>query len=144
MQRLLTGHAELRGAKAHIIYHPGLGRPVYHALTPAKVNDIAAAKDLSTDKDATDVFDLGYYDFAWGARRDAEGCRIVTRFKTNTPLVDARDMPIDPKIRSAGAVLSRPHRLAAQTAGRNAQEPDAERGARDRRQDRDRQAFADP
>jgi len=48
------------GAKAHIIYHPGLGRPVYHAPTPAKVNDIAAAKDLSMDKDATDVFDPGY------------------------------------------------------------------------------------
>jgi IS4 transposase len=40
------------------------------------------------------------------ARLDAERCRIVTRFRTNTPLVDARDMPIDPKIRSAGAVLS--------------------------------------
>lgn len=94
------------GAKAHIIYDPDLGRPVYHAVTPAKVNDITAAKDLPIDKDATYVFDLGYYDFAWWARLDAEGCRIVTRFKTNTPLVDARDMPIDPKIRSAGAVLS--------------------------------------
>jgi Transposase DDE domain len=53
------------GAKAHIIYDPGLGRPVYHAVTPAKVNDITAAKDLPIDKDATSVFDLGYYDFAW-------------------------------------------------------------------------------
>ena len=24
------------------------------------------------------------------------GCRIVTRFKTNTPLLNARDMPLDP------------------------------------------------
>jgi hypothetical protein len=37
---------------------------------------------------ATYVFDLGYYDFAWWAQLDAQGCRLVTRFKKNTPLVD--------------------------------------------------------
>jgi len=84
------------GAKAHVIYDPDLGRPVYHAVTPAKVNDITAAKDMPIDKDATYVFDLGYYDFAWWARLDAEGCRIVTRFKANTPLHDARNMPLEP------------------------------------------------
>src|SRR6266481_1020218 len=35
---------------------------------------------------ATYVFDLGYYDYAWWAELDAVGCRIVTRFKSNTPL----------------------------------------------------------
>ena len=84
------------GAKAHVIYDPDLGRPVYHAVTPAKVNDITAAKDMPIDKDATYVFDLGYYDFAWWAQLDAEGCRIVTRFKANTPLHDARNMPLEP------------------------------------------------
>ncbi len=35
---------------------------------------------------ATYVFDLGYYDYAWWAKLDAAGCRIVTRFKSNTRL----------------------------------------------------------
>ena len=33
------------------------------------------------------VFDLGYYDFVWWARLDDAGCRIVTRFKSNTRLI---------------------------------------------------------
>ena len=94
------------GAKAHIVYDPDLGRPVYHAVTPAKINDVTVAKNMPIDKGATYVFDLGYYDFAWWARLDAEGCRIVTRFKTNTPLVEAHDMPLDPQTRAAGCILS--------------------------------------
>ena len=43
---------------------------------------------------ATYVFDLGYYDFAWWAKLDALGCRLVTRFKRTTPLNDARDLPL--------------------------------------------------
>jgi IS4 transposase len=43
---------------------------------------------------ATYVFDLGYYDFAFWAKLDAFGCRLVTRFKTNTPLNQAKDMPL--------------------------------------------------
>ena len=35
---------------------------------------------------ATYVFDLGYYDYGWWAKLDEAGCRIVTRFKKNTPL----------------------------------------------------------
>jgi len=31
------------GAKAHVVYDPDLGRPVYHAVTAANVNDIAVA-----------------------------------------------------------------------------------------------------
>ncbi|MGP8169886.1 IS4 family transposase [Rhodoblastus sp.] len=75
---------------------PELGRPVYHAVTPAKVNDIVAAKDMPIEAGATYVFDLGYYDYAWWARLDAVGCRIVTRFRTNTPLEKARNQPLDP------------------------------------------------
>ena len=36
------------GAKAHVVYDPDLGRPVYHAVTAANVNDISAAKELSS------------------------------------------------------------------------------------------------
>jgi hypothetical protein len=84
------------GAKAHVVYDPDLGRPIYHAVTAANVNDISAAKDMPIEAGATYVFDLGYYDFTWWARLDALGCRLVTRFKTNTPLNDARDLPLPP------------------------------------------------
>jgi hypothetical protein len=83
------------GAKAHIIYDPDAAQPLYLAVTPARVNDIVAARAMPIEPGATYVFDLGYYDFAWWARLDAQGCRIVTRLKTNTPLalVEERALP---------------------------------------------------
>ncbi|MDZ4317847.1 MAG: IS4 family transposase [Phenylobacterium sp.] len=83
------------GAKAHIIYDPDADRPLYLSVTPARVNDIVAARAMPIEPGATYVFDLGYYDFAWWARLDAAGCRIVTRLKANTPLtpVEERSLP---------------------------------------------------
>jgi hypothetical protein len=43
---------------------------------------------------ATYVFDLGYYDYAWWASLDAQACRIVTRFKRNTPLAVIEERPV--------------------------------------------------
>jgi len=74
------------GAKAHVIYDADAERPIYAAITTARVNDITAAKAMPIEAGATYVFDLGYYDYAWWAKLDAAGCRIVTRFKKNTPL----------------------------------------------------------
>lgn len=74
------------GAKLHVVYALDEERPVYFAVTPANVNDITPAKSIAIEGEATYVFDLGYYDFAWWAALDAQGCRIVTRFKSNTPL----------------------------------------------------------
>ncbi|MBY6243361.1 IS4 family transposase [Methylosinus sp. Sm6] len=91
--------ADVCGAKAHVIFDPDLGRPVYHSLTAAKINDITAAKEMPIEAGATYVFDLGYYDYEWWARLDAAGCRIVTRFKTNTPLCAAKDLPLAPGTR---------------------------------------------
>ena len=48
------------------------------------------------------MFDLGYYDYAWWAKLHGAECRIVTRFKTNPPLRDPVDWPLDP----ASPVLS--------------------------------------
>jgi len=84
------------GAKAHVVYDPDLGRPIYHAVTAANVNDISAAKEMPIEAGATYVFDLGYYDFAFWAKLDALGCRLVTRFKTNTPLNASRRLPLPP------------------------------------------------
>jgi DDE family transposase/uncharacterized protein DUF4372 len=88
--------AEVCGAKAHVIFDPDLGHPVYHAVSAANVNDITPAKQMPIEAGATYVFDLGYYDYLWWAELDAAGCRIVTRFKSNTPLREACDMPLDP------------------------------------------------
>lgn len=74
------------GAKAHIIYDPDAQMPLYLEVTPAKVNDIVAARHMPIEAGATYVFDLGYYNFAWWAELDAKDCRIITRLKVNTPL----------------------------------------------------------
>jgi hypothetical protein len=101
------------GAKLHIVYDPDADCPVYASITTAKVNDITAAKTMPITVGATYVFDLGYYDFAWWAKLDAAGCRIVSRLKANTPLtvIEEREGP-------GGAILSDrigtlPTRLAA-------------------------------
>ena len=94
--------ADVCGAKVHVIYDADLARPVYHAISAANVNDITAAQDMPITAGAIYVFDLGYYDYAWWAKLDAAGCRIVTRFKTNTPLLAAHDLPL----RAGSPVLS--------------------------------------
>jgi hypothetical protein len=91
------------GAKVHVVYDPDADRPIYAAVTPAKVNDIIAAKAMPIEAGATYVFDLGYYDYAWWARLDAAGCRIVTRFKSNTPLTVSAELPLP---EGAGNILS--------------------------------------
>ena len=88
--------AEVCGAKAHVVYDPDLGCPIYHMVTEATVNDIVAAKTMPIEAGATYVFDLGYYDYAWWARLAEADCRIVTRFKKNTPLSVVESMPVEP------------------------------------------------
>jgi IS4 transposase len=78
--------AGVSGAKLHIVYNPDTARPSFAEVTPANVNDITVAKTMPVKAGATYVFDLGYYDYGWWAKLDAAGCRIVTRFKVNTPL----------------------------------------------------------
>ena len=86
--------AGVNGAKLHLIYDPDADRPVYFSVTTAKVNDITAAHAMPIEPGATYVFDLGYYDYRWWAELDAKGCRIVTRFKANTPLRLIEDQPV--------------------------------------------------
>jgi hypothetical protein len=90
------------GAKVHVVYDPDADQPIYAEVSAAKVNDITAAKAMPIEPGATYVFDLGYYDYAWWAELHAKGCRIVTRFKANTPLsvTEEREIP------AGSAVLS--------------------------------------
>jgi len=90
------------GAKAHIIYDPDADQPLYLIVTPSNVNDITAAKQMPIEAGATYVFDLGYHDYGWWAELDRAGCRIVTRFKSNTPFEVAEDREVVP----GSAILS--------------------------------------
>lgn len=84
------------GAKVHVVYDADADRPIYAAVSAANVNDVTIAKQMPIEPGATYVFDLGYYDYAWWARLDAVGCRIVTRFKSNTPLALVQELPVPP------------------------------------------------
>ena len=82
--------AQVCGAKAHIVFDPDAQTPIYHEVSAANVNDVSVAKPMPIEPGATYVFDLGYYDYGWWAQLHDADCRIVTRFKANTPLVDER------------------------------------------------------
>jgi hypothetical protein len=84
--------AHLCGVKAHVIYDPDADCPLYLGITPARVNDITAAKVMPIG--ATYVFDLGYYDYRWWAQLDDAACRLVTRLTSNTPLELIEELPL--------------------------------------------------
>ncbi len=90
------------GGKMHVIYDADANCPIYAGVSAANVNDITVAQAMPVEPGATYVFDLGYYDYRWWARLDAAGCRIVTRFKKNTPLKLLKEM----KTPRSGTVLS--------------------------------------
>lgn len=94
--------AAVCGAKVHVIYDADADRPIYAAVSAAKVNDITMAQQMPIEAGATYVFDLGYYDYGWWAKLDAAQCRIVTRFKSNTPLQVIEELPVP----EGGAILS--------------------------------------
>lgn len=101
------------GAKLHLVLDPNADRPVHADVTPSNVDDITAAQAMPITPGVTYVFDLGYYDFAWWAKLDAAGCRIVSRLKANTPLAAVAELPVP----QGGAILSErighlPDRLA--------------------------------
>ncbi len=112
--------AKACGAKAHVIYDADADRPIYAAVTAAKVNDITAAQTMPIEAGATYVFDLGYYDYGWWAKMDQAGCRIVTRFKSNTPLTVKAEMEV-PK--DAANILSDRIGLLPQRQAKNRKNP---------------------
>ena len=96
------------GAKVHVIYDPDEDRPIYAVVTAARVNDITPAKAMPIVPGATYVFDLGYYDYDWWAKLDRAQCRIVTRFKSHTPLDVVKELPVPAQAPAPGgaAILS--------------------------------------
>lgn len=82
------------GAKIHVVYDADADCPIYAGVSAAKINDITVAQTMPIQPGATYVFDLGYYDYRWWSRLDDAGCRIVTRFKKNTPLHLLEELPL--------------------------------------------------
>lgn len=111
------------GAKAHVIYDAEAERPVYAAITAARVNDITAAQAMPIEAGATYVFDLGYYDYAWWAKLDAAGCRIVTRFKSNTPLAVTAELDLPADLPEDSNILSDRIGLLPQRQARSRKNP---------------------
>jgi hypothetical protein len=107
------------GAKVHVIYDPDADRPIYAAVTAANVNDITAAQAMPIEPGATYVFDLGYYDYRWWAKLDEAGCRIVTRFKTRTPLQVTAELDVP----SGSTILSDRIGYLPQRQARNRRNP---------------------
>lgn len=81
-------------AKLHLVYDPDTAMPLRAVVTSDTVNDITPAKAMPVEAGATYVFDLAYYDYGWWANLDAQGCRIVTRLKTNSPLTVVAERPV--------------------------------------------------
>jgi hypothetical protein len=86
--------AGICGAKLHVVYDPDADRPLYAVVSTARVHDITPAKAMPIEAGATYVFDLGYYDYGWWAELHDAGCRIVTRFKKNTPLAVIEELTV--------------------------------------------------
>ena len=110
------------GVKAHVIYDADADSPIYASITPARVNDITAAKTMPIEPGATYVFDLAYYDYGWWAELDAAGCRIVTRFKRNTPLAVTAENDVP----DGGNILSDRIGLLPQRQARSRKNPFAD------------------
>jgi len=72
--------------KLHVAYDPDADQPLRAEVMPQTVNDIIPAQTMPIEPGMTYVFDLAYYDFAWWAQLNRQGCRIVSRLKSHTQL----------------------------------------------------------
>ena len=75
--------ARIRGLKLHLLYDPREMRPVWFALSSAKVDDVVAGRAVPLEAGALYVFDKGYTDHRWWAAIIAAGGRFLTRKKRN-------------------------------------------------------------
>jgi putative transposase len=75
--------ARIRGLKLHLLYDPRQPRPVWFAVSSAKVEDVVAARAVPLEPGATYVFDKGYTDYRWWSAIRAAGVFFITRRKRN-------------------------------------------------------------
>lgn len=107
----LNGH---RAIKLHVAYDAAASTPVDVKITSQRVNDIMPAKIAQIEPGTTYVFDLAYYDYTWWAELHRQGCRFVTRLKSNTSIdaVSERAVPKNSDILSDRTGML-PARMAA-------------------------------
>jgi hypothetical protein len=98
--------AKACGAKAHVVFDPDADLPVYSIVTPARTTDLTAVRKMPIEAGATYVFDLGYYDYGWWAAFHEAECRIVTRFKSHTPLKLETERTVSATPGEGAAILS--------------------------------------
>jgi len=75
--------ARIRGLKLHLLYDPRQVRPVWFAVSSAKLDDVVAARAVPLEAGATYVFDRGYTDYRWWAEIIRANAFFVTRRKQN-------------------------------------------------------------
>ena len=86
-----------QGLKLHMMYEYNSAVPWWQSMTATNVNDLTAGLPAPIERDATYVFDKGYYDFNWWHDIDAEGARFVSRFKTRVRLEVLEEREIGPE-----------------------------------------------
>jgi putative transposase len=103
-----------RGLKAHLVYDPAADRPVYLEVTPATVNDVVVARELTIEPGAIYVFDKAYVDYAWWRRLHDADCRFVTRPKNNVPFTTVKKRRLRKDDREAAILSDATVHLASQ------------------------------
>ena len=93
--------ARIRGLKLHLLYDPRQVRPVWFALSSAKLDDVVAGRAAPLEPGATYVFDKGYTDHRWWAEIIAAGAVFLTRKKRN-----AHTRPVAERPSEGGAILT--------------------------------------
>jgi Transposase DDE domain/Domain of unknown function (DUF4372) len=108
-----------RAIKLHIVFDPRTDGPLAATFTGQRINDITAAKAMPIEPGMTYVFDLAYYDFAWWAALDAQGCRFVSRLKSHTHL----EVTVEQPAPEAGNILADRIGLLPQRMARSRRNP---------------------
>jgi putative transposase len=102
--------ARIRGLKLHLVYDPRQDRPVWFALSSAKLDDVVAGRAVPLEKGATYVFDKGYTDYRWWAEIAAAGALFVTRKKRNAYIRGQGERPVEGAAILADRTVSLGHR----------------------------------
>lgn len=84
-----------QGIKLHLMLNSKTLSPEYFNITPANVNDVTDATNLTIEPSETYVFDKGYCDYNWWHKINEKGAVFVTRFKKNASLIAIEEREID-------------------------------------------------
>lgn len=99
-------NGRIKGAKLHVVFEPGAGRPCHVEITPANVNDIEFGKAAHIEKGMTYVFDKGYCSYAWWTKLHENGAFFVTRMKGNARYRTVKKRPLRAADREHGGGFS--------------------------------------